>query len=321
MRRRLLQGVILAAGRGKRLHPITENRTKAMAPILGIPIVERVMEPLVSHGIREFIIVISPEDAEIVRHFESQTKIDADIFLVTQNEPLGMGHALKQAARSIHEDFILSACDNLVKASEIMHLLEYWHSERPDAVLTTLLVEPKDIVRMGIVAVKNDRVTHIVEKPPLQHAPSNIGSVPLYIFSQEFLSYLDNVRPSIRGELELQDAIQMMVLNEENVRPFQITSRNDLTTPEDLLGLNLLYFAKMGTASQIPLNNLNSDTHFIHPVYIEADVKIGSDCHIGPNVYLEKGCVIGEGVRLMNTMVLRNREIADATAADHQLFC
>ena len=64
-----MQAVILAAGKGSRLHPITLNRTKAMVPILGKPIVERVMETLVANGIRKFILVTSPEDQEVERYF------------------------------------------------------------------------------------------------------------------------------------------------------------------------------------------------------------------------------------------------------------
>ena len=112
-----MQAVILAAGRGTRLYPITETRTKAMCPVAGKPIVERVMDTLVVNGISEFILVISPDDSEIIDYFENKSQIKASVRFVQQHEQLGMGHALLQAAPYIHDDFILSSCDNLVDES------------------------------------------------------------------------------------------------------------------------------------------------------------------------------------------------------------
>ena len=64
-----MQAVILAAGRGTRLYPITKTRTKAMCPVAGKPIIERVMDTLIAYGISDFILVISPDDSEIVGYF------------------------------------------------------------------------------------------------------------------------------------------------------------------------------------------------------------------------------------------------------------
>jgi NDP-sugar pyrophosphorylase family protein len=72
-----MQGVILAAGKGSRLHPITVDRSKAMVPILGKPIVERVMGTLVQNGIRDFVMVVSREDSEVTRYFRELSTLDA----------------------------------------------------------------------------------------------------------------------------------------------------------------------------------------------------------------------------------------------------
>jgi NDP-sugar pyrophosphorylase family protein len=316
-----VQAVILAAGRGKRLHPITITRTKAMAPILGIPIIERVMEPLVANGIREFVLVTSPDDVEILDHFQRRTRLEAQFTLVPQPEPLGMGHALLQAAPYIHGAFLLSACDNLVNFLEIGKLLATWESEAPNAILTTLRVGPADIVRMGIVALDGDWVTRIVEKPVLAEAPSDIGSVPLYLFSTRLLTYLVNISPSPRGEYELQDAIQMLVQRDGQVKAFELSKRADLTTPADLLAINLDYLAKGNPESKMILQEVGTGTRFKSPVYIEDGVIVGSDCLIGPKVYLEHDCVIGNGVHLENAVVLRKRQVAPGTRAKNLVIC
>ena len=102
-----MQAVILAAGKGSRLHPITTARSKAMLPILGKPIVERVMEDLVSTGVDDFILVISQNDRYINRYFRRESRIEADVRFVYQAERLGMANALSYAAPLIQGDFIL----------------------------------------------------------------------------------------------------------------------------------------------------------------------------------------------------------------------
>lgn len=315
-----MQAVILAAGRGKRLHPITAKRTKAMAPILGKPIVERVMEPLVENGIQSFILVVSPEDQEIHDHFLNRSSINAEVTLVDQTEALGMGHALLQAASMIQGDFILSACDNLVEINEINQLLQFWKIQKPEALLTTIPIPQQDISRMGIIELKNDQVIRIIEKPSFEKAPSNIGSVPLYVFSPTILEDLARIPLSPRGEYELQDAIQMLIQRGGNVRGFPLAGRRDLTKPRDLLDLNRHFLTNNAPQQKCHLERVEGNNVFIPPFYIEDEVSFGSNCEIGPVVYIERGSVIGDHVQLRDVVVLRNRVISSNTTAVNQII-
>jgi glucose-1-phosphate thymidylyltransferase len=285
-----------------------------MAPIAGKPIVERVIDTLAENGIREFILVTSPDDLEIADHFQNRTSLCASITLVIQPEPLGMGHALMQAVPYIHEDFVLSSCDSLAPAGEIANLLEAWKNERVHAILTTLKVGPEKITRMGIVEMDGNWIKRIIEKPSLEEAPSDIGSLPLYVFSPNILKYLQEIQPSSRGEYELQDAIQILIEREGFVRGFQFSRRIDLTTPQDLLALNLAYLNNGQPVSIIPPQSLGVNTRFVNPVQLEEGVIIGSNCVIGPNVYIEKGCRIEDEVCLEDTIVLRGRSVPEKTS-------
>jgi glucose-1-phosphate thymidylyltransferase len=315
-----LQAVILAAGRGKRLHPITATRTKAMVPILNKPIIERVMDSLITNGIQSFIVVASPDDNEIEDYFENQTQIEAEITIIHQLEPLGMGHALQQAVPYIKNDFVLSSCDNLVDSIEIEQMLTTWFEEDPNAILTTLQVSPEEIVRMGIVELNGHQISRIVEKPSLKTAPSNIGSIPLYMFSHQIIGYLSEIKLSPRGEYELQDAIQMLIDNNGSVRAFPLTDRRDLTTLEDLLSINLHFLSKLPAFSRTEYQQVGNNTSFISPVYLDQDVNIGSNCTIGPNVFLEHGSRIGNSAQLKNTIVLRGRDVSDGSVVRDQVI-
>ncbi len=313
-----MQGVVLAAGKGSRLQPITRHRSKAMVPILGKPIVERVMEDLAVNGVDDFILVVSPDDRDITRYFRRQSELKADVRFVCQPERLGMAHAHLCAAPLISGDFILSACDNLMSAGHVGRMMAAWQTPpRPNAVLTLMPVEPDRLGSTGIVETDGPWVSRIVEKPPPEEAPSNIASPPLYLFSPRILDYLPQVRLSQRGEYELQDAIQMLIERDGRVRGVTVARRLTLTSPADLLAINRHYLANSEERTQVADCSLGANTRLVAPLRIEAGTVIGEDCTVGPNVYIERDCRIGDGVTIYNAVVLRGSAVPDgATIAD-----
>jgi NDP-sugar pyrophosphorylase family protein len=305
-----MQAVILAAGKGSRLHPITTNRSKAMLPILGKPIVERVMEHLVVNGIDHFILVISLDDQHIRRYFRQESHIKADVRFAYQARPLGMANALQCAAPLLSGDFMLSACDNLTSADHVRQMLALWQANpQPNAILTLMPVPPKSTLSTGIVALDGPWVQRIVEKPGPEHAPSNIASLPLYCFSLKILDYLAEVPLSPRGEYELQDAIQMLIKRDGCVRGLTVASRLTLTSPADLLSINRHYLIAGNDHPQLQPQTVGANTHLIAPLYIEPGTLIGENCTIGPNVYIERDCQVGDGASIQDAILLRSSNI------------
>jgi len=306
-----MQAVILAAGKGSRLNPITLRRSKAMVPILGRPIVERVMETLAQNGIHHFIMVISREDSEVGRYFREETTLDVDIQFVIQPERLGMANALQMAAPHIRGTFILSACDNLVPPEHVAALLEAHRARKANATLSLMKVDPALVNRTGIVELYNGDVRRIVEKPTPQEAPSDIASLPLYVFSPRLLDYLPEVKPSPRGEYELQDAIQMLIERDGGVTGLLTPSRLQLTNAADLLALNRHYLTTGGDKPQLAPQSVGQHTHLITPLRIEEGTTIGPGCVIGPRVYIERNCRIGADVLIKDAVILRDTVIED----------
>jgi len=307
-----MQGVILAAGKGSRLQPITLTRSKAMVPILGKPIVERVMEDLAVNGVDDFILVVSPDDRYITRYFRRESELDADVRFVYQPERLGMANALECAGPLITDDFILSACDNLLSSAHVGRMIEAWHgSPRPNAVLTLMPVEAERLGSVGIVEIDGPWITRIVEKPRPEEAPSNISSLPLYCFSPRILEYLPQVPLSPRGEYELQDAIQMLIERDGRVYGVVVDHRLTLTSPADLLALNRHYLFNGDNRPQLAPYTVGPNTQLITPLRIEEGTTIGANCTIGPDVYIERDCRIGEGVTIRNAVILRESVVPD----------
>ena len=316
-----MQGVILAAGKGSRLHPITLRRSKAMVPVLGKPLVERVMEVLYANGVQDFILVVSPDDRDIVRHFRSESTLEADVRFVYQVERLGMADALRCALPLIEGDFVLSACDNLTSVEYVGQMLSAWNAEpRPSAVLSLMPVSRDRISSTGIVELDGEWVTRIVEKPAPEEAPSNVSSLPLYCFGRVILDHLPEVKLSPRGEYELQDAIQMLIEREGRVRGVFIERRLTVTGPADLLNINRVYLLSGDDRPQLAPYTVGPNTRLITPLRIESGVIIGADCTIGPNVYIERNCRIGTGSHIRDAVILRDVEVPAGARVIDQVF-
>lgn len=315
-----MQGVILAAGKGSRLHPITLKRSKAMLPILGRPMVERVMETIYENGVRDFILVVSADDRDIVRHFREECPLDVQVRFVTQQERRGMADALRQAAPLIEGDFVLSACDNLTSVGHVKDLLACRRAHpEVGAVLSVMPIPEEEIGRTGIVALQDGRVVRILEKPARAEAPSNIASLPLYVFSPRVLDLLPAVKLSPRGEYELQDAIQALIDRDCQVLPVPVERRLTVTGPADLLAINQHYLVNGKDQPQLAPFTVGPNTHLITPLRIEEGTVIGRDSVIGPRVYIERDCRIGAGVGLRDAVVLRGAVIADGQSIANEV--
>ena len=310
------QAVVLAAGRGKRLQPLTFTRSKAMMPIAGLPMIERVMDTLTHNGIGEFVLVVSPDDAAIYDHFTRHSRYADRVTWAYQAERHGMAHALLQAAPHIHGDFVLSACDNLVPETHIAEMLKRFnHGAR--GVLSLMRIPIERSVSTGMVALDHDRIIRIVEKPQPHESPSDVSSLPLYVFASHLLDYLPQVKPSARGEYELQDAIQMLIDEGELVAGVLTADRLTVTNAADLLKINLHYLA--ATGDRFVNGPIDPATRLIDPILIDPDTHIGADCIIGPSVYVERGAVIGRGVSVRESIVLRGAVVPDGAQIAQQV--
>lgn len=308
-----MQAVILAAGRGTRLGYLTAQRSKAMLPVAGQPLVGRVLEQLSAAGLRRFVVVGGPNDQELPAYLssripESRTS-ESRIPYIIQRERRGMAHALACAAPLIDGPFLLSACDNLVDSGFIARMMAYLKESGADGVLALLRMSPERLQHSAAVELAmSGRVHRILEKPPPGSTESDAGSIPLYAFRPRVLDYLD-VPVSPRGEQELQSAIQALIDAGGDVRGLFAPGRMTVTRPDDLLALNLHYLdqgcaAEMGTS-------LPPDVTLTPPLRIEAGVKVGAGCAIGPRAYLETGCRVGEGAVLRDAVVLRGGIVPD----------
>ena len=168
-----MQAVILAAGEGKRVRPLTRSRPKALLPVANRPIIEYVIEALVKNGIRDIVVVVGYRKEQVIRFLN---QLDMPISVVIQNKQLGTAHALKGAESLISGDFLLLPGDNYIDPHSIGRI-----REMKNAMLVTEHPSPSNF---GVVLLKDGLVTQIIEKP--EHSPSFMVSTRHFFADKRF---------------------------------------------------------------------------------------------------------------------------------------
>jgi len=306
-----MQAVILAAGLGKRLLPLTRHRSKAMVHLLGRPLIEWVLDTLPPDGIQELIIITGGEDHLIREYFASRKAGGRSIRFLVQEERLGMAHALHQAAEHIRGPFLLSACDSFISEDFVRRML----AEDADAVLALEDVRPEDVCRSASVRIEKGRITAIIEKPAPGEAFSSTVSLPLYRFPEAAARIAGEIRPSVRGEYEIQDVITALIARDARVVGIRTRERLQVSTVHDILKLSAPLLDRL--ASRLPPPPPGPVVH--PPVLIGEDVVFGRDVEVGPYAVIENGCVLGDGVRVSNAVVTSGMVIETGAFIEHRI--
>jgi UTP--glucose-1-phosphate uridylyltransferase len=253
--------VIPAAGLGTRFLPITKALPKEMLPLVDRPVIQYAVEQAVEAGIERIIIVTSPGRAVATDYFQVAPELEetleakgspyleevrrvsrmADVTAVHQHEPLGLGHAVLTAKQAVGDQpFIVYLPDEILigPRSATQQLLEVF--DRRGSVIGVTEVPRDEVQRYGVVAGERVsdrewRLSHVVEKPPIDEAPSNMAIVGPYVFTPAIFHCLETITPGAIGEIQLTDGIALLA-KREPVHSLQLKGkRHDAGTPVGLL--------------------------------------------------------------------------------------
>jgi NDP-sugar pyrophosphorylase family protein len=300
--------VILAAGRGTRLKEKTVKRSKAMAPVAGAPMIARVVDSLRAAGVGRFVVVSAPGDDEL----KSFCSTVPDMVVRVQREPKGSGDALRVCEADLEGPFLVSACDSLLKADDIISACRLFESMQAQAALTVMQVrEDVPLESRSVVRMQGDEVLEFIEKPLPSQRVSNITSLPLWVLSLEVFGELATMEPSPRGEYELPATFNSFIAKGRRVVAHRAAARYDLTTVADLLSLNRMFLRSMSPAIQVHATaSIPESVKLVAPVRIDEGCSVGEGVELGPEVYLERGATIGSQVTLRNAVVTREVQVA-----------
>ncbi len=237
------KAVIPVAGLGTRFLPVTRSVPKALLPVLGTPLIHHAVAEAAGCGIETVILVISPGMESVGGYFDERPDLEAaleasgrsalleqqrqisrmaDVVMVTQHEPLGLGHAVNLARKTIGDEyFAVILPDDVItgRVSALAQLLAV-HDDRGGSVLAARAVPYEVVPTKGIIdaeplADRIHRVRGLVEKPPLAEAPGNLSIIGRYVLSPSVFDHLARGSAGAGGEIQLTDAIQATIGDED----------------------------------------------------------------------------------------------------------
>jgi len=237
------KAIVLAAGKGTRLAPLTLAIPKEMIRVGIKPVVEHAINVLRAGGVKDVLVVVGRKKEAIMDYLGSGERLGVDISYKIQEEPKGTAHAVHQGKGFVgDEDFAVIYGDNYLKPPEVMKEVVRFHEEK-GADATLVLHSIKDPMRFGIVKVDvNNRVLGIVEKPTLEEAePYKVGDgylniAGLLVLKPTIFDFIERTEPGRDGEVWLTDSIELMRRSGRKVFAFLFKGfRYDVGTFESLI--------------------------------------------------------------------------------------
>lgn len=202
-----MKGVILAAGKGTRLYPVTKVIPKPLLPMANRMTLSYAFDQLKACGITEICIVVGENEPVVKEALKDGAEFGVKLSYVRQTEPKGLAHAVGFAKDFTgDDDFVLYLGDAVYGSSLKPHVEKFRNSDCSNVNLVKPVEDPR---RFGVANVEGDRITKLVEKP--SEPESNLAMAGMYVFSPAIYTVLPDLKPSGRGEFEITDAIQMLI--------------------------------------------------------------------------------------------------------------
>ena len=322
-----MEAVVLAAGEGIRLRPLTLTRPKHVIPVGGKPLLEHLLTSLKTADIDEALIVVHYMADRIWQYFGDGSHLGMKIDYIVQKQIGGTADAVRTAEDYAKEDFLLVYGDLYITSNIIKQILHSYEKEKPTAAMTVVPV--KNPEQYGIVELDGSHVTGIVEKPQPKEAPSNLANAGIYIFQPEIFEKIRQTSKSSRGEWEITDSLRLIIQEGKNsVLAVQVSSEEwlDVGRPWDLFEANQ---RALNQAELIVDGEIEDGVHLFGPVtvgkqarirsgaYIKGPAFIGAHSDIGPNCFIRPHTSIGKNVRVGNACEIKNSIIMDKVHIGH----
>lgn len=236
------KAVIPAAGLGTRFLPATKAQPKEMLPVVDRPSIQYVVEEAVAAGIDDILIITGRNKRSLEDHFDRNVELEAqleekgkiedlaevkaladlaDIHYVRQGEPLGLGHAVSVARKHVGDQpFVVLLGDDIMhKDSHLLRDMIENYERTGASTVALMAVDPSEISSYGCAAPDARQgnvctIVDVVEKPKPEDAPSNLAIVGRYLFTPAIFEALQHVQPGVGGEIQLTDAIALLLKDE-----------------------------------------------------------------------------------------------------------
>jgi bifunctional UDP-N-acetylglucosamine pyrophosphorylase/glucosamine-1-phosphate N-acetyltransferase len=308
-----MQAVILAAGEGTRMRPLTESIPKPMLPVADRPLVAHTADATVEAGATALVFVVGYE-ADTVRQYFGEEYRGVDVAYATQAEQLGTAHAAAAARPHLDGDFVVLNGDDLYDGGAIESLFGTC-----PAVGAYRVEDPRPY---GVFELDGDHVTGVVEKP--DEPPSDRVNVGAYHFPAAAADWLTEVERSERGEYEITDVVERLVA-ERDVRAVDVERWLGVGRPWELLEANAWKLGQLD--GQRLSGSVSDDATLRGPVVVqdgatiepgvvlEGPALVRSGSEVGPNAYVRGATLlcedahVGTGVEVKNSVIMQGASV------------
>ena len=320
-----MKAIILSAGEGSRMRPLTLTKPKTMLPVAGKPIIQYNIESLRNNGITDILLIVRYKEEMVRNYFGDGRDFGVNITYKTQKDFLGTANAISYGEDFIDESIIVLNGDIILDDEIIGEIIEKYNEEKPDTLM--VLTEVEDPSAFGVVEIENGYIKNIVEKPKKEEAPSNLVNAGIYIFNKDIFDKINRTEISERGEYEITDSVSLQIEEGKEVKGYK-TSKDwiDVGRPWELIEVNESLIGDLKTE----IKGIVEGGAFIHGnvhldegsiiragVYIEGLGYIGKNCDIGPNSYIRGNSYFGDNVHVGNAVEIKNSIIMENTNVSH----
>ncbi|MHA2072708.1 MAG: bifunctional sugar-1-phosphate nucleotidylyltransferase/acetyltransferase [Candidatus Thorarchaeota archaeon] len=317
------KAALLAAGESTRMMPLTANMPKHLLPVAGKPLVFHTLEALRDAGIKETLMVVGYRKKELKEGIDSADWSPMSVSYVEQKERRGTAHAAGHAKDFAgDEQIIVMNGDIMMGPGTFQGLIQYHKKGGYELTLTVFPID--DPSPYGVVAVKDEKATELIEKPSKEQMVSNLVNVGMYAAGPSLWESIENTELSTRNEYEITDSITMLI-KKGNVGAFSIPSWwLDIGKPWDLLSANKKLMTTMrgqisgevekgaSLRGEVVVEKgaiVRSGAYVEGPVLIGEGSVIGPNCYIRPHTCLNKGVKVGNGCEVKNSLIMEGSSV------------
>lgn len=307
-----MQTVLLAAGQGTRMRPLSDRRPKPMLPVGDRPLLGRTADAAIEAGASRLILVVGYE-ADAVRSYFGDRYGGVPVSYAVQEEQLGTAHAVRTARPELDDGpFVVLNGDDIYDASGLGAIYQ-----QVPSVGAYHVEDPRPF---GVFEIDGDRVTAVVEKP--EDPPSNRINVGAYAFPAEAREWLD-VPESERGEYEITDVLTR-VIQETQVtactldrwipvgRPWELLDATEFVLSDLEASLDGEIHPDANVRGAVVVEEgakIDAGVVVEGPVYIESGVTIGPNAYVRPSTVLKEGATVGHAVEVKNSILMEGATV------------
>jgi len=311
-----MKAVVIAAGEGTRMRPLTATRPKPLLPVAGKTLLEWALDACEEY-VDGYVVVVG-YGSDLVRDAIGSEYAERPVEYVEQEEQLGTAHAVEQVREHVDERFLVLNADVVIDPALVRKLT--------DVPGSAMAVKPVDDPRnYGVVELEGDRVTGVVEKPT--DPPTDLANLGIYVFEPDVFPTIEATERSERGEYEITESLQRYIDGGGRVsaveydglwldvgRPWELLDANELLL-DDLEG-RVDGTVEDGATLDGPVV-VEDGARVRSGSYIEGPVLVQSGADVGPNAYVRGSTVVGPNVRVGNAVEVKNSILMPDTACPH----